>query len=497
MLDELNRLGFGYRWVTRFLCLDKAERELTRLRRQWFAKRKSVVALLRETIFQQESPPVDSDAANQAMDADAALQELGSDTVAFGYVTMTVVVSDPDLEAVGRAGDERAAERGSCEAGAAREARAGGPAQPAHAGGAGRWIGDRDRAGDLVGVPSPEAARRSRAGDTERRAGDAGRGPAAAAERLPAGTGAGASGGRSRAAPGSTDAPEPPDQAASAEQQRLQSEMEAAAKAQVFFQTGQAARAAAAASAATVDPVPPGVPSMLPATPTPAADDYAQQNRQADKQAFVDAKPDSRIYGIAELQIPRSPYQLMAGTVIPAALLTAVNSDLPGQVIATLTEHVFDTLTGRHLLIPQGSRLLGEYDSQVAYGQRRVLLVWTRLIRPDDGSSLMLDRLPATDAAGQAGLEDKVDWHWRRIVASAALSTLLGVGAELAAPDRVDAEGRIVIATRESVHETVNQVGQQITRRNLDLQPTLTIRPGYPLRIVVSRDLVLPTAMGD
>ncbi|WP_202841579.1 conjugal transfer protein TrbE [Luteimonas saliphila] len=102
MLDELNRLGFGYRWVTRFLCLDKvdAERELTRLRRQWFAKRKGVVTLLRETIFQQESPLVDNDAANQAADADAALQELGSDAVAFGYVTMTVVVRDADAETV-------------------------------------------------------------------------------------------------------------------------------------------------------------------------------------------------------------------------------------------------------------------------------------------------------------------------------------------------------------------------------------------------------------
>lgn len=198
----------------------------------------------------------------------------------------------------------------------------------------------------------------------------------------------------------------------------------------------------------------------------------------------------NRIYGTAELQSPRSPYQVMAGTVIPAALLTAVNSDLPGQVIASVTEQVYDSVTGRHLLIPQGSRLIGQYDSQVAYGQRRVLLVWTRLIRPD-GSSLVLDRLPATDAAGQAGVEDAVDWHWHRIVAGAALSTLIGVGAELAAPDRNDANGRIVIATRESVQETVNQVGQQVTRRNVDLQPTLTVRAGFPVRVMVSRDLVL------
>ncbi|MGI9026896.1 MAG: conjugal transfer protein TrbE, partial [Burkholderiaceae bacterium] len=111
MLDDLNRLGFAYRWSTRFLCLDKAEaeRELIRLRRQWFAKRKNIVALLRETIFQQESPLVDSDASNKAADADAALQELGSDQVAFGYVTATVTVFDADATAA----DEklRAAER--------------------------------------------------------------------------------------------------------------------------------------------------------------------------------------------------------------------------------------------------------------------------------------------------------------------------------------------------------------------------------------------------
>lgn len=279
--------------------------------------------------------------------------------------------------------------------------------------------------------------------------------------------------------------PTPQDQAVRAEQQRLQSEAEAAAKAQVLFQTSRLV-APAALSAPTVADASPASPSR----PSPSGDDYAQQNQQVGKQAFVDAEPDSRIYGSAELQSPRSPYQLMAGTVIPAALLTAVNSDLPGQVIASVTEQVYDSVTGRHLLIPQGSRLIGQYDSQVAYGQRRVLLVWTRLIRPD-GSSLVLDRLPATDAAGQAGVEDAVDWHWRRIVAGAALSTLIGVGDELVAPDRRDADGRIVIAMRESVHETVNEVGQQVTRRNLDLQPTLTVRAGFPVRVMVSRDLVL------
>ncbi len=297
-------------------------------------------------------------------------------------------------------------------------------------------------------------------------------------------------------APGASDQVdnvEPSDQAARAEQQRLQTEMEAAATAGVFFQTGRAT-SPAGAGAGTVpvagDAAASGIPFMPMAAPVQGADEYAVQNRQVGKQTFVDAESDRRIYGSTELQKPRSPYQLMAGTVIPAALLTAVNSDLPGQVIATVTEHVYDSLTGRHLLVPQGSRLLGQYDSQVAYGQRRVLLMWTRLIRPD-GSSLVLDRLPATDVAGQAGLEDRVDWHWHRLLAGAALSTLIGAGAELAPPDRVDADGRIVIATRESVEETVNQVGQQITRRNLDLQPTLTLRAGYPVRVLVNRDLVL------
>ena len=282
----------------------------------------------------------------------------------------------------------------------------------------------------------------------------------------------------------------PPDPQAQAEQQRLQSEADTAAKAQVFFQTGRATPTVTSSTQTADDAVPAGVPWPLSPGAPQETDDYAAQNRQAGKQAFVDAEPDSWIYGSAQMQTPRSPHQLMAGTVIPAALLTAINSDLPGQVIATVTEHVHDSVTGRHVLVPQGTRLIGQYDSQVAYGQRRVLMVWTRLIRPD-GSSLVLDRLPAADVAGRSGLGDRVDWHWSRIFAGAALSTLIGVGAELAAPDRVDGDGRIVIAARESVQDTVNQVGQQITRRNLDIQPTLTVRAGHPLRIVVRHDLIL------
>ena len=211
---------------------------------------------------------------------------------------------------------------------------------------------------------------------------------------------------------------------------------------------------------------------------------------QDEKNAFLMHGADDGTVSSHTLQSPRSPYTVMAGTVIPAALVTGIDSDLPGKVLASVTEPVYDTGTGRFLLIPQGSRLVGEYDSQVAAGQRRVLLVWTRLILPDT-SSISLDRLPGVDAAGNAGLEDAVDRHWGQLLAGAALSTLIGVGAELAAPDRGSGQTQVVISTRQSVEDSVNQVGQELTRRNVAVQPTLTIRAGFPVRVIVAKDLVL------
>jgi type IV secretion system protein TrbI len=269
---------------------------------------------------------------------------------------------------------------------------------------------------------------------------------------------------------------------------------EEAARSGVFFRSG-AVKAAASPTASTAMPDPvsgnqpfnPMAPAVASAQPT---DPTAVQNRQDQKQAFVANGGDTATRNPAGLQLPASPYQVMAGTIIPAALVTGINSDLPGQVIANVTEAVYDTATGRFLLIPQGSRLIGRYDSQVSFGQRRVLLVWTRLILPD-ASSISLDRLPGIDPAGYAGLEDGVDWHWDRILAGAALSTLLGVGAELAAPDRSGSDGKVIIATRQSGQDTVNQVGQEITKRNVSIQPTLTIRPGFPMRVMVNKDLIL------
>lgn len=182
-----------------------------------------------------------------------------------------------------------------------------------------------------------------------------------------------------------------------------------------------------------------------------------------------------------------SPWTLSAGTIIPASLITGLNSDLPGTVIAQVTENVRDSATGRTILVPQGARLIGSYDSAVAYGQRRALLVWQRIVFPD-GSSIRLDNTPATDAAGFAGVEDGVDFHTWRLLKGIALSTLLGVGTEITFGS---GESDLVRALRESTQQNAARAGDQITQRNLNVQPTLRVRPGWPLRAVIHKDLVL------
>lgn len=228
-----------------------------------------------------------------------------------------------------------------------------------------------------------------------------------------------------------------------------------------------------------------------PASPAaPSNDPTALQNRQDQKEAFLAKGGDAAAGNTGTLRASASPYTVMAGTVIPAALVTGINSDLPGQIIAQVTQPVYDTATGHCLLNPQGSRLIGRYDSQVAFGQRRVLLVWLRLVLPDT-SSIALDKLPGIDPAGYAGVEDGVGWHGSRVLAGAALSTLLGVSSELAAANQGNANGNAVAALGSSAQDTANQVGQEITRRNLSIQPTLTVRPGFPVSVMVNKDLVL------
>lgn len=287
------------------------------------------------------------------------------------------------------------------------------------------------------------------------------------------------------ATPASNFQPNAEEEARRAEALREQAEANDARKASVFYQLRQRQQPTGQTAAPSSDE------STDSAAASRAGAHERDPNKQDRKEAFLKAKADASIYASGSLVSPHSPYELLAGTVIPAALWTGINSDLPGAVIATVTENIYDSVSGRFLLIPQGSRLMGEYDSQIAFGQRRVLLVWTRLLMPD-GFSIVLDRLSGVDSSGSAGLADGVDWHWGRIFSAAAVSTLIGTSAELAIPEGRAGQGQtVVVATRESLQGTVNQVGQELTRRNLDIQPTLTVRPGFPVRAIVNKDLVL------
>lgn len=193
----------------------------------------------------------------------------------------------------------------------------------------------------------------------------------------------------------------------------------------------------------------------------------------------------------ARLSAPSSSHVVQAGSVIPAALITGIRSDLPGQITAQVTQNVYDSATGRNLLIPQGARLIGEYDSEIAAGQSRVLLAWDRLILPG-GRSIALDRLPGADAAGMAGLADRTDYHWGHMLKAALISTLLGVSAELGASD----EDRLVRAARGGAQDSINETGRQVVERQLRVPPTITIRPGFTLRVIVTRDLMLEPVDG-
>ncbi|EXL01677.1 conjugal transfer protein TraI [Brucella anthropi] len=269
------------------------------------------------------------------------------------------------------------------------------------------------------------------------------------------------------------------------EEERRLAEMEAARLAKLFTDS-RGERTTGGQTTAVTAGVDPATGLPLPVE-TPPLDAGAAQNMQDRKLAFVDAESDKRTVSPDRVQEKASTYIVQAGTVIPGALITGIKSDLPGQVTAQVTEHVYDSPTGAHLLIPQGSRLIGQYDSQVAFGQSRVLLIWNRLIMPD-GTSIVLERLQGTDPQGFSGLEDGVDYHWGQLFKAAALSTLFGVGTSIGSGND---ENEIAKAIRESAQDSVEDVGQQIVRRQLNIQPTLTIRPGFPIRVIVNRDLVL------
>jgi type IV secretory pathway VirB10-like protein len=279
-----------------------------------------------------------------------------------------------------------------------------------------------------------------------------------------------------------------------ADQQRLGQESEAARLSRLFATTNirelqlPTPKLASAEASPTVSNQPPQLTQ-------PSVDDSFAQNGQDKKLSFLNASVDRRTTSPDRISAPASSFVVQAGNVIPASLLTGIRSDLPGQITAQVTENVYDSPTGRFLLIPQGARLIGIYDSQVAFGQSRVLLVWTRLIMPN-GRSTVLERQPGADTAGFAGLEDEVDNHWGALFRAAVLSTLLGVGSELGSTSGTGSNSDVISALRRGSSESLNQTGQKIVQRNLNIQPTLTIRPGFPVRVIVNRDLVLEPYKG-
>jgi type IV secretory pathway VirB10-like protein len=279
------------------------------------------------------------------------------------------------------------------------------------------------------------------------------------------------------------------------EQQRLDQEIEAARLSRLFASTNIRELPSASAQQASVNATP-TVPGQSNQPAQPYQDDPFTQNAQDRKLAFVNASVDRRTTSPDWVVAPASQYVVQAGTVIPASLITGIRSDLPGQITAQVTENVYDSPTGRSLLIPLGGRLIGVYDSQVAFGQSRVLLVWTRLIMPN-GRSIVLERQQGADTAGYSGLKDEVDNHWGALFKAALLSTLLGVGTELGSNSTSSGNNSDIIqALRRGSSDSANQTGQQIVRRNLNIQPTLTIRPGFPVRVIVNRDLVLEPYKG-
>ena len=281
--------------------------------------------------------------------------------------------------------------------------------------------------------------------------------------------------------------PGPAVNAAQAARERVRQERDAARTSKVFV-GGEGAAASTAQASAVPLQVPAaasasGAPSA-PASPGGATDQAAKRN-------FLRPAEGMHIESGYRIAQPSSPFIVQAGSIIPAALITGIRSDLPGTITAQVTQNVYDSVTGRHLLIPQGSRVIGEYDSQVSFGQNRVLLAWDRLILPD-GRSIQLDRLPGADASGYSGLQDRVDQHWGGMLRAALISTLLGVGTEVGNGDDND----LVRALRQGTSESIGRTGQDLVRRQMNVQPTLTIRPGFQLRIIVTRDIVIAPAEG-
>lgn len=238
------------------------------------------------------------------------------------------------------------------------------------------------------------------------------------------------------------------------------------------------------------------MPSMMTTAQTAPSTTEPDQNMQAEKISFRDSNNqinDSDYLG-ASLKNPISPYELQAGTIIPGMTITGINSDLPGQITGHVSSNVYDSISGRYLLIPQGSKLVGLYDSQIAYGQERVLVVWNRIIFPN-GQSIDLEGMTGVDMSGYAGFNDQVNNHYSKIFGSVVLMSVLGAGAQLSQPQNSGnsfAAPSVGQTMAQSLGTNLSNTASMITSKNINVQPTLEIRQGYEFNISVKKDLVFP-----
>jgi type IV secretory pathway VirB10-like protein len=237
-------------------------------------------------------------------------------------------------------------------------------------------------------------------------------------------------------------------------------------------------------------------------TPTSLASSNASspnrddQNLQGEKKAFlqISGQPNPNDYLGASSQSPISKYEVQAGSIIPCILISGINSDLPGQITAQVRSNVYDSVTGNYLLIPQGARLVSLYDSQIAYGQERVLIAWNRIIFPN-GKSIDLDGMPGIDLSGYAGFNDEVNNHYFKIFSSVLLMSALSAGAQLSQPQQsntIFTPPTVGQTLAQSLGTNISNTGNMIAQKDLNIQPTLVIRPGYEFNISVTKDMVFP-----
>ncbi|WP_208441910.1 TrbI/VirB10 family protein [Bartonella raoultii] len=224
-------------------------------------------------------------------------------------------------------------------------------------------------------------------------------------------------------------------------------------------------------------------------------------NMQAQKIAFLSQSPEAEVYlKNTRQEAIKASLEIKAGTIIPSIMISGINSDLPGQIIAQVRESVYDSATGQNVLIPLGSRLIGTYDSRVSTGQKRALIAWSRVIYPD-GSSLSLGNMPGTDQSGYAGFKDKVNNHYLKIFGNAFLLSVISGASQLSQKTHNKGNDDSTMATaKETLAAELGrqwgEVGIEMTRKNLDIQPTIIIRPGYNFNVMVTKDIILPAWQG-